>query len=109
MFTRKIVMAAMGLVIAAGAATTASAETSWERHHQRRDEVNDRLDRQNHRIHEERKLGLISARRAHYLHAEDHYVRMQERHFARHHHGHISRHEQRRLNHEENRVNRHIG
>ena len=112
MFTRKIVMAAMGLVIAAGAATTAStasAGTPWQNHHPRRVEVNHRLNHEDHRIATERHFGLISAHRAHYLRAADRHVRMQERVFARHHDGHISRGEQHRLNREENRLSHHIG
>jgi hypothetical protein len=108
MSKQRLLIAGMGLVLALGAVSTASAETSWERHHPRRDEVNDRLAHQNHRIREERREGDLTARLAHRLHRADWRIRHQERRYAWHHHGHISRWEQHRLNHEENRVGHHI-
>jgi hypothetical protein len=109
MNTRNILIAAMSLAMAGGAASLASAQTSWEQTHPRRDEVNDRLAHQNHRIAAERREGELSARQAHRLHAADRRIRMHERRFAAHHNGHISRVEQARLNRQENRASRHIG
>lgn len=101
---RNALLAIMGLVLAGGAATAASADTL----HPRRAEVNERLANQNHRIAEARREGEISPRQAWRLHRADYRVRRQEVRFAHFHHGHITRHEQRRLNREENRISRHI-
>jgi hypothetical protein len=102
-------LALMGVVLTGTAVTGASADTRWQMNHPRREEVNQRLDNQNRRIHEERREGELNARQAHRLHMADHRIRMQERHFARYHGGHITRGEQHRLNREENRVSNRIG
>ena len=106
----KTLLAACGLVVAlAGAAGAAQADTRWQAHHPRREEVNNRLANQDHRIIHERRDGELTAWQAHRLHMADARIRMQERWFARHDRGHISRAEQLRLNHEENRVSHRIG
>ncbi len=109
MNTRKIIIVAMGLVMAAGAASTASAETSWQRDHPRRVEVNHRLANQNARIHQERREGEMSAAKAHRLHLADRRIRAQERRDAARHDTHLTKAEDHRLNREENRVSQHIG
>lgn len=86
----------------------ARAETQWEKDHPRRDEVNDRLEHQNERIHEGVKDGELTHGEARQLHREDRAIRRQERRYARHHGGHISKHEQRKLNAEENAVSNQI-
>ena len=106
---KNILLAAMGLVLAAGSVTAASAETPWQQSHQRRVEVNERLKVQDYRIHQERREGELNAYQAARLHRADYRIRAQERHFARRDGGHITPAEQARLNHEENRVSRHIG
>jgi hypothetical protein len=78
-------------------------------HHAHRVEVNHRLNSQFERIREERRLGEISAAKAHRLHVADRGIRVQERRFARHDGSHLTRAEQARLNHEENRVSHRIG
>jgi hypothetical protein len=103
-FKRNALLAILGLALAGGAVTGASAETL----HPRRDQVNDRLQHQAVRIHEARRDGDVSAREAWRLHRADGRVRRQEVRFARHHDGHITRREQVRLNHEENRISRNI-
>jgi hypothetical protein len=105
---RTLLIAAAGLTLAVGAAGAASADTPWQAHHPRREEVNHRLLNQNRQIHQERREGDLTAAQARRLHERDHMIRMQERRFARHDNGHITRHEQVRLNHEENGVHRHI-
>ena len=106
----KTLLAVCSLVVGlAGAAGAAQADTAWQTHHPRREQVNERLAYQNHRIQEERRMGEISPAKAHRLHMADLRVRMQERWFARHDRGHLSRAEQLRLNHEENRVSHRIG
>jgi hypothetical protein len=109
MHSRTILLGAMSVILAAGAVSTASADTTWGRNHPRREEVNDRLQHQYHRIHHERREGEMSARRAHRLHAADRHIRGEERRFARHDDGHITLAEQARLNHQENKVSGEIG
>lgn len=106
---KSALLALMGLVMAGSAVTGASADTRWQAGHPRREEVNQRLNHQNARIHQERRDGELNARQAHHLHMADHRIRMQERRFARHDGGHITRGEQHRLNHEENNVSGRIG
>jgi len=105
---RQILIAAVGLVMAAGAADAASAATTWQAHHPRRVEVNHRLAHLKRSIREERREGDLTAAQARGLHEKVHMIRVQERRDARHDHGHITRREQARLNHEETGVRRHI-
>jgi len=107
-FTRTVFGALAGLMLL-GVASAASAETPWERHHPRRDEVIDRLQNQNHRITEERREGDLTAAQAHRLRAADYRIFHREQFDARHNDGHITRAEQYRLNRAENRVSRRIG
>ncbi|MGA0599477.1 hypothetical protein ACO2Q3_02085 [Caulobacter sp. KR2-114] len=105
---RNILLAAMGLTMAAGAVSTASAATPWQDHHPRRVEVNHRLNNENHRIRVERREGELSARQAHRLHKADYRIRLEERRMAMRHHGHLTRAEQHRLNRQENRLSHRI-
>jgi hypothetical protein len=109
MHTRKLLIAALGLTLAAGGATTALAQSDFAQTHPARDQVNDRLTRQNQRIHRERREGEMSAAQAHRLHMADRRIRQHERRFARNHGGHITRAEQHRLNRQENQVSSRIG
>lgn len=105
-------LAVIGVSLAAlvgASAGTASADTNWQKHHPRREEVNARLMRQDHRIAMQRREGDLTRAQAHMLRREDRGVRAQERFDAMHHRGHLTRHEMRRLNHEENAVSRQIG
>jgi hypothetical protein len=106
---RKIILATAATLTVALAAGGASADTYFERHHPRRDEVVDRLQNQNHRIRDERREGEISGREARYLHREDRSIYRQEQFDARLDHGHITKAEQRALNQDENGVSRQIG
>ena len=107
---KTMLLSAMGLILAAGAAAGgASAETRWDAHHPRRVEVNHRLHNQALRIHEERKAGELSVRKAHRLHVADRHIRREERRDAARHGGHITKAEQFKLNKEENGVSRRIG
>jgi hypothetical protein len=105
---RNLLIAVAGLAVTAGAAGAASADTPWQAHHPRREEVNQRLGNLNGSIHHERHEGEISAWQARRMHFHVHQIRRQERFYARHDGGHISRWEQARLNHEENGVRHHI-
>ncbi|MBL6853528.1 MAG: hypothetical protein ISS15_05765 [Alphaproteobacteria bacterium] len=106
---RVAVISTVGLFLGLSTVASASADTVWQRHHPRREQVNDRLHNLNRRIHEERREGEISGAEARHLHAEVRTIRGQERFDARFNHGHITRAEQRALNQDENGVSRQIG
>jgi len=90
-------------------AGSAYAETSWERNHPRRDQVNDRLHNQDRRINREYREGEISRGQARALYREDRQVRREERTMASLDGGHITRADQRALNQQENAISHQIG
>ena len=98
-----------GTLLAVGFSASAMAETKWEKQHPRRDQVNDRLARQNARIRHERKEGELSGAQAAALHKDDRQIRKEERLMASQNGGHITRQEQRTLNSQENAVSKQIG
>jgi len=106
---RKILTVAAVTVSLAGMASTALAETQWQKDHPRRTEVNKRLANQNRRIKQERKEGEITKGQAQQLHKEDHQIRQEERDMASQNGGHITKSEQRVLNQQENGVSKQIG
>ena len=95
-----------GTLVMAG---SAFAETSWERNHPRRDQVNDRLANQSRRINQEYREGEITRGQARALHREDRQVRREERTMASLDGGHITRADQRALNQQENAISHQIG
>jgi hypothetical protein len=105
----KLAIVACATVFVAGSADSAFAETYWDATHPRRDEVNDRLRNQDHRINQERREGEISRGQAQQLHREDRHIRNEERRMASRDGGHITRADQRVLNRQENHVSRQIG
>ena len=109
MNTTKLIAVGLALTLAAGAtATAASADTVWQQHHPRREEVNGRLANQSHRISMERREGEITRGQARDLRAEDRGIRAQERFYASRDGSHLTKSEQLRLNREENHVSRQI-
>jgi hypothetical protein len=100
---------AIAIGILGASATSAFAETAWERSHPRRDQVNDRLENLNARINHEYREGELTPGQAWRLHNEDRMIRAEERTMARFDHGHITRGEERLLNQQENAVSREIG
>jgi hypothetical protein len=104
----KLAAAALAATILAGSAGTAFADTPWEMNHQRRDEVNDRLRHQDHRIDRERRDGEIGRGQAREMHREDRHIRGEERHMASRDGGHITRRDQHMLNRQENHVGHHF-
>ena len=105
---RKAALAALGALFVAGAAAPAFAETWWERHHPRRDEINDRIAHQERRITQERREGEISRGQARAMREQLRGVRAEERADAALHHGHITRFEQAQLNRDLNATGREI-
>ena len=89
--------------------TGATAGARWDAHHPRRDQVNDRIQHQNHRITQERREGELTAAQAHALRASDRATLAQERADARTNGGHITRVQQRQLNGELNAESKAIG
>ena len=104
-----LVALAAGALLSLGLSSAALAETKWEKEHPRRDQVNDRLARQNARIHHERKEGELTGAQAARLHKEDRQIRQEERDMASQNGGHITKQEQRTLNAQENKVSKQIG
>ncbi len=112
--TLKVSTAALTLIatlyVASGSAMAAEpGDTAWQKNHPRRDQVNDRLVRQNHRIRTERKEGEITPAQAAELHQDVHQIRLDERAMASQNGGHITREQQKELNQEANKVSREIG
>jgi hypothetical protein len=106
---RKLLTVAAVTMSLAGLASTAFAETQWQKDHPRRTEVNKRLGNQDKRIKQERKEGEITKAQAQQLHKEDHAIRQEERTMASTNGGHITKAEQRSLNQQENQVSKQIG
>jgi hypothetical protein len=101
---RKHLSFAAVLVSLAGFVGTASAETTWQKNHPRRTQVNHRLANQNKRIHQDVKNGTLTQAQAANLHHEDHQVRQEERDMASQNGGHITKSEQKVLNGQENNL-----
>jgi hypothetical protein len=108
-FIFKTVAFVVSFAVVGGVVTAASAESQWERNHPRRDQVNDRLSNQNHRINNELKEGEITKQQANQLHREDHAIRQEERTMSKFDNGHITRADQKALNQQENAVSHQIG
>ena len=107
-YTRLIALT-VGALLTSAVATSAFAETHWEKTHPRRDQVNDRLARQNARIHQEVKEGDLTKSQAAALHKDDRQIRSEERAMASQNGGHITKSEQKVLNQQENAVSKQIG
>ena len=105
---RKTLSFAAAIVSLAAFVGTASAETTWQKNHPRRTQVNHRLANQNRRIHNDVKDGTLSKGQAAALHHEDHQVRQEERDMASQNGGHITKGEQRVLNGQENAISNQI-
>jgi hypothetical protein len=99
---------AAAAVMLAGMVGTASAETTWQKNHPRRTQVNHRLHNQNRRIHNDVKNGTMSRGQAAAVHREDHQVRQEEHDMASQNGGHITKPEQRVLNQQENGISNQI-
>jgi hypothetical protein len=105
---RNLLIASLGLAMAAGAAGAASAATPWQAHHPHRVEVNHRLSHLNRDIRIDARHGRISPAQAARLEGRLRMIRHQERVMALRDGGHLSRFEQARLNHEEAGVRAHL-
>ena len=106
---RRVITIAVAGVFAIGIAGSAMADTPWQKAHPRREEVNNRLNRQNHRINNEYKEGEITKQQANQLHKQDYQIRQEERDMASQNGTHITKLEQHTLNQQENAVSQEIG
>ena len=88
---------ALVTAFAAGVATSAVADTTWQENHPRREEVNNRLANQNARIHDQVKEGELTKAQAARLHKDDRQIRKEERAMASQNGGHITKLEQKTL------------
>ena len=104
--TAMMLLTSISLVSVTG---SAFAETKWEKNHPRRDQVNDRLERQDVRINQEYKEGDLTKVQTHQLHQEDRGIRQEERSMAKLDGGHITKADQAALNQQENAVSGQIG
>ncbi len=105
---KKLFCVAMISAAVAGLAGTGLAETTWQKNHPRRTQVNGRLANQNKRIHQDVKNGTLTKGQAAALHKDDHQVRQEERDMARQNGGHITKSEQKVLNQQENSISKDI-
>ncbi len=106
---KAFVMSTLLAVIASVGGSAFAADTKWEKHHPRRDQVNDRLANQNKRIRAEVKEGELTKAQAAGLRKEDREIRREERAMASQNGGHITKLEQKVLNQQENAVSKQIG
>ena len=106
---KTLVTSAMLVLFAAASTGAMATETKWEKHHARRDQVNDRLQHQNRRIHQEVKEGDLTKKQARALHRKDRQIRREERTMASQNGGHVTKVEQKALNQQENAVSKQIG
>ena len=110
MLNRKNAAAAVFALAIAGSASAAMAnDTPFQKHHPRREQVNNRLAHQNQRIRNEVKEGDLTKSQAAVLHKDDRQIRQEERAMASQNGGHITKAEQRVLNQQENAVSKKIG
>lgn len=109
MISTRYRIAMSALLLGSLAMNATAEETKWEKHHPRRDQVNDRLENQNKRIRKEEKEGEITKQQAVALHKQDRQIRQEERDMASQNHGHITKQEQQTLNQQENAVSKEIG
>jgi hypothetical protein len=107
-FTTRFLSAAVIAAALVGAAGTASADTTWQKNHPRREQVNNRLANQSKRIHQDVKKGTLTRGQAAAIHHQDHQVRQEERDMASQNGGHITKSEQKVLNQQENAISREI-
>lgn len=101
--------AAVVMLSLAGLGAAALADTTWQKSHPRREQVNNRLANQNRRIHQQVKQGELTHAQAAQLHQSDHQIRQEERAMASQNGGHITKSEQKVLNQQQNSVSRQIG
>ncbi|MEO8924986.1 MAG: hypothetical protein ABI330_19540 [Caldimonas sp.] len=106
-----IAAALLSLFASASFAQAASTpgDSTWQKNHPRREQLNNRLANQNSRIKTEVSEGDMSKAKAARLHEDDRQIRHEERDMAAQDGGHVTKQEQRTLNQQENKVSQKIG
>ena len=107
--SKRICAGTIAAAVLALGASSAMADTPWQQQHPWREQVNNRLQRQNARIHQQVAEGELSKSQAAALHRRDRSIRAQERRMAARNDGHLTKGQQRLLNRRENHVSRRIG
>jgi major membrane immunogen (membrane-anchored lipoprotein) len=105
----KIASVALVVSLLSAAASSAMADTTFQKNHPRREQVNNRLANQNARIKTEVKEGDLTKSQASALHKNDRQIRTEERLMASQNGSHITKQEQRTLNQQENGISKQIG
>ncbi len=105
---RKLITVAALTGSLVGLVGISSADTTFQKNHPRREQVNKRLSNQNKRIHQDVKNGTLTKGQAASLHKDDRQIRQEERDMASQNGGHITKSEQRTLNQQENAVSKTI-
>ena len=107
-FARTLSTAILSLAAAGVLVGTASAETPWQAHHPRQEQVLNRDAHERARIVSERREGDLSRVQAHRLLAADHRIAVQDHRMARANGGFLTKAEQHKLNREEAKVSHRI-
>lgn len=97
------------LITAVAGSAFAAEDTTWDKSHPRRAQVNHRLANENKRIAAEVKEGDLTKKQGAALHKDVHQIRKEERLMASQNGGHITKAEQKVLNQQENAVSKQIG
>ena len=105
---KRSLILASALAVFTAVSGAASADTTWQKNHPRREQVNHRLNNQDKRIHNDVKNGTLTKGQAASLHKDDHQVRQEERDMASQNGGHITKSEQNVLNQQENGISKQI-
>jgi len=103
------VLSAVLSAVLATSASAAFADPFWDAYHGRRDEIIDRLQKQDRRIDEKVAAGLMPFERARRLHEEDHRIFAEEQDMVRVDGGRLTRVDSEALNQQLNRVSEQIG
>ena len=106
---RTVVLTVLSIFFAGTAVNAMAKDGNWKKDQPRRAQVNERLNNQNKRIHNEVKAGDMTKAQAATLHKDDHQIRQEERDMASQNGGHITKSEQHTLNQQENAVSKDIG
>jgi len=104
-----LIVGLTGAMASTAMAAPTPADTTWQKNHPRREQVNARLAHQNARIKTEVKEGDLTKSQAARLHKDDRQIRQEERLMASQNGGHITKQEQKTLNQQENGVSKQIG
>lgn len=104
-----LIAASLTAALATFAATPARADTPWQAHHPRREQINNRLTRENRRIHQQVREDELTGAQAARLHRAAWRTRLTERRMARRNGGFLTRRQQVRLNRRANQISRRIG